>query len=160
MAKLSVNPSKIEMVKKTLSVAAPTGGVMGAAKQTMEGPNPTKEELAKGVTIQSSRIPKVEDETEDVVKIGSALFKKDDVEAMLPQLKKIFSKDSEGDNRYAFDDVQNIISTLSGKPVTSSYTVDKDKYNKTNVTRNLYDVGNSGYAHKIMGYLRRAGLGL
>ena len=159
MAKLSVNPSKIEMVKKTLSVAAPTGGVMGAAKQTMEGPNPTKEELAKGVAIQSTRIPKVEDETEGLVKIGSALFKKDDVEAMLPQLKKVFAKGAEGDNGYAFDDVQNIISALSGKPVTSSYTVDKDKYNKTNVKRNLWDVGNSGYAHKIMGYLRRAGLG-
>ena len=78
---------------------------------------------------------------------------------MLPQLKKIFAKEADGDNRYVFNDVQNIISTLSGKPVTSSYTVDKDKYNKTNITRNLWDVGNSGYAHKIMGYLRRAGLG-
>ena len=160
MAKLSVNPSKIEMVKKTLSDAAPTGGVMGAAKQTMEGPNPTKEELAKGVTIQSSRIPKVEDETEDVVRIGSTLFKKDDVVAMLPQLKKIFAKEAGGDNRYAFNDVQNIISTLSGKPVKSSYIVDKDKYNKTNVTRNLYDVGESGYARKIVDYLKKAGLGM
>ena len=78
---------------------------------------------------------------------------------MNPNLKKVFAKGAEGDNGYAFDDVQNIISTLSGKPVTSSYTVDKDKYNKTNITRNLWDVGNSGYAHKIMGYLRRAGLG-
>lgn len=35
MAKLSVNPSKIEMVKKTLSVAAPTGGPMsGVANKT------------------------------------------------------------------------------------------------------------------------------
>ena len=38
MAKLSVNPSKIEMVKKTLSVAAPTGGPMGAATKATQGP--------------------------------------------------------------------------------------------------------------------------
>jgi hypothetical protein len=38
MAKLSVNPSKIEMVKKTLSVAAPTGGPMSAAKKATQGP--------------------------------------------------------------------------------------------------------------------------
>ena len=38
MAKLSVNPSKIEMVKKTLSVAAPTGGPMSAVKKATQGP--------------------------------------------------------------------------------------------------------------------------
>ena len=157
MAKLSVNPSKIEMVKKTLSVAAPTGGVMGAAKQTMEGPNPTKKELAKGVAIQSSRIPKVEDETEDVVKIGSRLFKKDDVEAMIPQLKKIFTRENQ-DAPYGYQDVESIIKSLSGKPVTSNYLVEKDKFNKSNVTRNLYEVKDLGSAHKIMGYLNRAGL--
>ena len=157
MAKLSVNPSKIEVVKKTLSVAAPTGGVMGAVKQTMEGPNPTKKELAKGVAIQSSRIPKVEDETEDVVKIGSRLFKKDDVEAMIPQLKKIFTRENQ-DAPYGYQDVESIIKSLSGKPVTSNYLVEKDKFNKSNVTRNLYEVKDLGSAHKIMGYLNRAGL--
>jgi hypothetical protein len=169
MAKLQVNPSKIEVVKKTLSVAAPTGGTMGGATKDTQGTRgPISDEGTqmkmggelKGPSIQSTRIPKVEDETEDVVRIGKTLFKKDDVVAMLPQLKKIFSKEAEGDNRYVFDDVQNIISTLSGKPTKSSYTIDKDKYNKINVTRNLYDVGESGYANKIIDYLKKAGLGM
>ena len=119
--------------------------------------NPTKEELAKGVVIQSSRIPKVEDETEDLVKIGSRLFKKDDVEAMIPQLKKIFTRENQ-DAPYGYQDVESIIKSLSGKPVTSNYLVEKDKFNKSNVTRNLYEVKDLGSAHKIMGYLNRAGL--
>ena len=38
MAKLSVNPSKLEVVKKTLSVAAPTGGPMSGVATKTQAP--------------------------------------------------------------------------------------------------------------------------
>jgi hypothetical protein len=61
MAKLSVNPSKLEVVKKTLSVAAPTGGTMGgvasaANKNSMDSSKPLSEVAI--VTEQLNFAPK------------------------------------------------------------------------------------------------------
>lgn len=163
MARLQLDGKKAEAVKKLISTASPTGGTMGAkaaaargsAMPEFKGEKMDPKKPLKEVVIQSTRIPKVEDETEEIVKIGSRSFKKEDVEAMLPQIEKIFK-----DEPYLPEYIQNIKSALSGKPKTSTRLEEKDKYNKTNITTKLYEPKDTGRAYKVMGYLVRAGLGL
>ena len=143
MAKLSVNPSKIEMVKKTLGVFAPTGGTMGGATQASQGNRgPISDEGAQmkmggplnEVVVSSIRKPKFnENQLDDVVRVGGGYVSKQALEDYMPWLEKQLVG-----TRFE-KDLNEIKSLFNSKPLVYSEDIEgKDKYDVQSNIQNVY----------------------
>jgi hypothetical protein len=143
MAKLSVNPSKIEVVKKTLSVAAPTGGTMGGATKASQGTRgPISDEgtqMKMGgslnpIVVASVRKPKFsENQLDDVVRVGGGYVSKQSLEDYMPWLEKQLIG-----TRFE-KDLKEVKSLFNSKPLVYSEDIEgKDKYDVQSNIQNVY----------------------
>jgi len=170
MAKLSLNPSKLEMVKKTLSVAAPTGGTMGGATKATQGTSgPISDEgvqMKMGgplneVVVSSIRKPKFnENQLDDVVRVGGEYVSKQALEDYMPYLEKQLAG-----TRFE-KDLNEIKSLFNSKPLVYSEDIEgKDKYDVQSNIQNVYGgIRGTSYGSEeknyILDLLRKKGVKL